>query len=52
MKKKLLSILVMIIGIFVCGSIFAQTAEKWSDVIKEDKGDVVVVMGYESCGFF
>ena len=52
MKKFLISILPISFGIFLFSSIFAQTATSWEDVIAEEKGDIVVVMGYESSGFF
>ena len=52
MKKRMSTILTMCCGIFICISSFAQTAPNWSDVIAEEKGDIVVVKGYESSSFF
>ena len=53
MKKNLVSVLLISLGIFLCSSIFAQqTATNWADVIAEEKGDTVVVKGFESSLFF
>jgi len=53
MKKHLISIFLVSLGIILFSSILAQqTTDNWSDVIKEEKGDTVVVMGFESCGYY
>jgi hypothetical protein len=47
MKKNLLLTLFLTLGIFISGSVLAQT---WDDVIAEDKGDTVVVKGVKATG--
>ena len=51
MKKRISTILTVCCGLFISIGLFAQTAPNWSDVIAEEKGDIVVVKGYSS-GFF
>ena len=51
MKRKS-TILSIGCGIFICIGSFAQTAPDWQSVIKEERGDVVVVKGYEEGNYF
>ena len=51
MKTNFYFVLFISLGLILSNNLFAQTAQSWSEVIKEERGDTVVVMGYESCGY-
>lgn len=54
MKKRFTSVLTLCVSTFICINTFGQGLypPDWQSVVKEDKGDTLVVKGYYETGWF